>query len=153
MSMAAFQFSKTRTKKADISPRLKDKPWKDTPAEPPVEQMYIQNKKASAPEWRVGKALDRLGVKYQFQKSILGGRVPGGQVLDYYIYTVPLPTPLNVQGEYSHRLAKGYTDALKANQTNELFDNSANPLVLVWERELGSVDQAYMTLKQKLGGW
>lgn len=148
-----FQFGKKRAAKIKVNPRPKEKAMKKDTGEPAVADMFIQGKKASAPEWRTGKALDKLGLKYKFQYSILGGRNPGGQILDYYIYTVPLPTPLNVQGEYWHRLARNYNDGLKKAQTNELFGNSAMPLVLVWERDLGSVDQAYQTMKQLLGGW
>jgi len=148
-----FQFSKRKTGKLDIKPRPKEILLKDENDEPAVADMYIQRKKATAPEWRAGKALDKLGLTYAFQYSILGGRTAGGQVIDFFIYTVPLPTPMNIQGEYWHRAAKNYRDTLKMNQANDLFNNSANQLVMAWERDLGSVDDAYATMKRLLGGW
>jgi hypothetical protein len=152
-SRATQFYINTGGKKIDVNPRPKEKVYKAPLEEPPVAQMFIQGKKATTPEWRIGKALDKMGLTYKFQYSILGGRNPGGQVLDYYIYTVPLPTPLNVNGDYWHRLNKSYRDNLKANQTNELFNNAANPLVIAWEHDLGSIDEAEATLKKLLGGW
>lgn len=147
-----FQFSKTRAKKAEVKDRPKERAVSDALNEPPVSGMYVQGRKATAPEWRVAQALNRRGIKYDFQKNVLGGRNPGGSVLDFYLYTAPLPTPMNVQGEYWHRLSRSYEDKLKEAQVNEMFGKATNRMVLVWERDLGSVDEAEVELGKK-GIW
>lgn len=152
--MGVFQFSKRRAAKLDVNPRPKDKPVKVSNGEPPLDQMFVKGQKAgSAPEWRVAKALDKLGVDYIYQYSVDGGRTAGGQVIDFFAYTVPLPTPIYVQGEYWHRLANSFADAIKQVRARDVFGASANMPVLVWEKDLGSVDEAYSKLKQVLGGW
>lgn len=146
-----FQFGKKRTARPAIKPRPIERTAAET-NEPPVAEMFLQGKKATAPEWRVGMALNRRGIKYDFQKPLLGGRVSGGVVLDFFIYTVPLPTPLNVNGDYWHRLAKSYSDNLKESRTNEALGHAANLMVVVWESDIPSIDAAYIELEKK-GIW
>jgi len=148
----AFQISKKRTAKPDVKDRPKEKLANTDSKEPPVSAMFVQNQKATAPEWRVAQALNRRGIGYDYQKEIMGGRDPGGVVLDFYVYTVPLPTPMNVNGDYWHRLSKNYSDTLKEARTNAAMGQSANQMVVVWERDLGSVDDAYVELGRK-GIW
>jgi hypothetical protein len=48
-------------------------------------------------------ALEKYGWQYQYQVSLFGGRdVVGGTVVDFIVYTTPLPTPVYVQAEYWH---------------------------------------------------
>lgn len=146
-----FQFGKHRTARTEVKPRPVERTAAEQ-TEPPVSEMFLQGRKATAPEWRVGMALNKRGLKYDFQKSILGGRVSGGQVLDFFIYTVPIPTPLNVNGNYWHRLSKSFDDNLKKARANEMFGNAAQMMVEVWESDMPSVDAAYAELDKK-GIW
>lgn len=71
----------------------------------PKERRYkVRNKNATSYEYFVSIALDQFGLDYTFQASYFGGRsVRGGVVVDFIVYTRPLPTPLWVNGEYWHK--------------------------------------------------
>lgn len=61
----------------------------------------------SKEEYWCALALYRLKLNFTFQKHVMGGRAGrGGQVVDFWVYTVPLPTPIYIQGDYWH-YAKG----------------------------------------------
>ena len=48
-------------------------------------------------------ALDKFGWLFEYQVSLFGGRnVLGGTVVDFIVYTVPLPTPVYVGALYWH---------------------------------------------------
>jgi len=105
----------------------------------------------SIPEARVSVALDRLGFKYIYQYSIAGGTsVRGGQVVDFWTYTAPLPTPIFVQGLYWHRSSKETEDRLKQIDISRRFRGQVNDPLLIWEDNISSVDEAYQYLKNLL---
>jgi len=102
-------------------------------------------------EWRVYLALERLRLKYIYQYSIAGGhRLAGGQVIDFFVYTHPLPTPVYVQGDYWHGGNRSYETALKVAMANRLFRGRAMPVVELWEHELSTDDAAYLVVKERL---
>jgi hypothetical protein len=65
----------------------------------------IQGYRASDLEWRTYLLLKRLGFReeqIQFQVDFLGGRMPGGQVLDFVVWTSGVPVVIAVDGDYWH---------------------------------------------------
>lgn len=71
---------------------------------PKVRRYKVHNKNATSYEYFVSLALDAIGLDYTFQASYFGGRsVRGGVVVDFIVYTRPLPTPVWVNGEYWHK--------------------------------------------------
>lgn len=65
----------------------------------------IQGRRASDLEWRCYVALRKLGWSdeyIQFQTNVLGGRMPGGQVLDFVLYGFGDVTVIPVNGDYWH---------------------------------------------------
>lgn len=103
----------------------------------------------SREEWRVAVVLNRAGVEFDYQYSVGGGKTfRGGQVIDFLVYTVPLPTPLYVQGQYWHRGAVGLEDKFKQSEVMRLMNGQVNPPVLVWDYELTDLDQTRQTLRR-----
>ena len=115
----------------------------------PVQGIMPQSK----PEWRVAMALDALGFEYQYQRSIGGGRsIRGGQVVDFWIYTAPKPTPAFVQGAYWHKQATSSEDDIKQAKVQHLYAGRVMPNLLLEEKYLGSVASATAYLRRELIG-
>lgn len=70
-------------------------------SEQPVVIQGIQS--TSKYENNFAAALVKYGWQFEYQVSLFGGRdVQGGTVVDFIVYTVPLPTPVYVGAEYWH---------------------------------------------------
>lgn len=102
-------------------------------------------------EWYVALALNKLGLQYIYQYSIGGGRLfRGGQVIDFFVFTVPLPTPLFVQGDYWHRGTRAAATILNLERAKNLLKGQAADPVEIWEHEALDEGMAYQTVKRKL---
>ena len=67
----------------------------------------------SIEEYRMSVALDKAGLKYDFQYPVAGGsRLRGGTTIDFLVHTAPLYTPLFVDGEYWHGGRQADQDAI-----------------------------------------
>lgn len=107
----------------------------------------------SKEEYWVALALYKLKLDFEYQYQLFGGRkYKGGQVIDFWVYTVPLPTPIFVQGFYFH-----YATAEKAAQTrlNLMYLKSrlagkAKEPVEILDTEIPTPDDAYLVVKRKL---
>jgi len=112
----------------------------------------------STEEARVAVALPMLGLDFQYQVSIAGGRrFPGGLIIDFVVETTPLPTPLQVQGRYWHGVGQEggrAQDVLELAKIKRIMGHSWADPVEVWDNELTSVAQALMTVASalRLGG-
>lgn len=106
----------------------------------------------SKQEARVAAALDKLKLEYQYQKPIGGGHFRGGQLVDFWVYTSPLPTPVFVQGTYWHRRAKENEDNIKQQHLQKLYSGRVMENLLLKEEQLGSVEAAYSVLRKALVG-
>lgn len=107
----------------------------------------------SKEEYWVALALYKLKIDFVFQYQLFGGRkYKGGQVIDFWIKTQPLPTPLFVQGWYFH-----YSTAEKAAQSKlnlmyleSALKGKAMKPVEILDIEIPTPDDAYMVVKRKL---
>jgi hypothetical protein len=100
-------------------------------------------------EWNVAQALTRLGLDFDYQVPVFGGRlVPGGQVVDFLVKQPPQPIPLYVQGEYWHRQAKAIGDLLKQDRVGRI--NGWRDPMLIWEHECMTVQAAYEWLRRNI---
>jgi hypothetical protein len=143
---AVFQFKKGR--RASRVEKDKDKTYDVKPREEPPIQPVQGIMPASVQEWRVALALYRLGLSFYYQYEVFGGRsLRGGQIIDFWVFTVPLPTPVYVQGDYWHRGSKEMQDALKVADLKRRYQGQIAEPLLVWEHELTSMDEAYKTMK------
>lgn len=107
----------------------------------------------SKEEYWVALALWKLHIDFVFQYQLFGGRkYKGGQVVDFWVYTMPLPTPLLVQGWYFH-----YATAERASQSKlnimyleSRLNGKAMKPVEVFDTEMPTPDDAYVVVKRKL---
>lgn len=115
----------------------------------PIQGMMPDSKE----EYWVALALYRMNLDFEFQYQLFGGRkYKGGQVIDFWVKTVPLPTPIFVQGWYFH-----YSTAQKTAQTrlNLMYLKArlmgkANEPVEIIDIEIPTPEDAYIVTKRKL---
>ncbi len=115
----------------------------------PASKYSIQGSKATDIEFYVSLALIKLELDFKFQHPIGGGRGRrGGIVLDFKVFTVPKPTPLDIRGEHWHQPRQQVEDdlflALGVKQEDYL------PPVVIYGGELQTPEQAYSTVKREL---
>ena len=107
----------------------------------------------SKEEYWVALALYKLKIDFIFQYQLFGGRkYKGGQVVDFWVLTQPLPTPVFVQGWYFH-----YATAERAAQSKlnlmyleSSLNGKAMKPVEILDIEIPTPDDAYMVVKRKL---
>jgi hypothetical protein len=105
----------------------------------------------SVQEWRVALALRRMKVSFEYQKPVFGGRGRrGGQMIDFWVYTVPLPTPVYVQGSYWHRRSKRVEDQLSIQAVKRAYSGQILDPVELPEEELDSVSNAINSIRRRL---
>src|SRR5512145_3073504 len=86
-------------------------------AKPEPVRYSVRGKRATSYEANVAAALDKFGISYLFQVDYWGGRtLAGGMVLDFLAFTVPLPTPIFVNGDYFHQGQRKAVDLFQAAQ-------------------------------------
>lgn len=143
-----FQFKTKRNAKIKVE-RKKDE---STLKEPEEEIGLIHGQiPGSSLEWRVALALDTLKLNYSYQVPLAGGRLfRGGQVLDFLVYTVPLPTPLFVQGDYWHGGTRSAESKYKVDEVKRIMGSYCADPVEIWEHEALTKEQALDTVRRKL---
>ena len=129
--------------KIDMSPK---------PANPEIQRVQGIMPDSKEEFW-VALALYKLKIDFVFQYQLFGGRkYKGGQVIDFWVYTMPLPTPIFVQGWYFH-----YSTAEKTSQTklnlmyleSRLAGKAMKPVEII-DTEIPTPDDAYIVVKRKL---
>jgi hypothetical protein len=113
----------------------------------------IQGQKpGSIYEWRLAQALLKAGFAFDYQVAIYGGRqMRGGQVVDFLVHTVPLPTPVFADGEHWHEGSYTSEDRYKRAYLNASMGTAWNPWVSFFGPELHSVEAAYRAVRRALG--
>lgn len=137
---------KVNGKPAPMISRPKHEPF---PEVQPIQGMMPDSKE----EYWVALALYRLHLDFEFQYQLFGGRkYKGGQVIDFWVFTNPLPTPIFVQGWYFH-----YATAEKAAQSKlnlmyleaRLRGKAMKPVEII-DTEIPTPEDAYIVVKRKL---
>ena len=107
----------------------------------------------SKEEYWVALALWKLHMDFIFQYQLFGGRqYKGGQVVDFWVLTRPLPTPIFVQGWYYHY---GTAERAAQSKMNLMYIESrlngkANKPIEVLDIEMPTPDDAFYVVKRKL---
>jgi len=113
----------------------------------------VQGRPASDLEERVYRMLKRLGWtdrNIQFQTPVLGGRRPGGQVLDFVLYGFGAVTVIFVNGEYWHGIGlKADITKFKEDQVKNVFP--AAIVLSLFTGELATDEIAFYTLQRLVG--
>ena len=106
----------------------------------------------STNEYNVAVALGKLKLTFSYQVPILGGRnFRGGAVIDFMVNTVPVPTPVWVQGDYWHGSAsKRESDQYIMRHVREAFSYQVADSVEVWGHETLTPEDALAALKRVL---
>lgn len=143
----SYTFPETRPAKPDLS-RVNLYPEKD----PESEVGLIQGRTpGSTEEWRVAKGLWRLNHQFYYQYLVGMRGLRGSQRIDFYVYsTAPNVTIIQVFGEYWHSGELGSEDAFKLAQLRQEFADRAN-IVVLWARELASMEDTYNRLLEEIG--
>lgn len=150
MGRTVYQFGKRRAAKVTVNPRPKVKQIKEQYPEIQEVQGIMPDSKE---EWWVALALNKMKVGYTFQYSISGGkRRRGGQMIDFMVYTNPLPTPIAIQGKYWHagtgeRRAESELNMVKVDRA---LRGRARPVVQIWDYEITSPDKTLLVIKERV---
>jgi len=151
MRFKAHQISK-RSSGRKIAPRYGAKLStfirEELPEIKPIQGILPDSKE----EFWVYLALEKLRLKYIFQYQVMGGRrFRGGQVIDFWVLTVPLPTPLYVQGMIWHYTAeKRQQSRLNIEILKRIMAGRILEPVEVFDYECPNPDVTYSTVRRKL---
>lgn len=118
------------------------------PEKKPVQGQMPDSKE----EYWCALALYRLRLKFDFQKQVMGGRAGrGGQVVDFWVYTAPKPTPIYIQGDYWHYAnGKTYESQLKIAKLKSYYGNSIMEPVEILTSETPTPDIMYQRVRREL---
>ncbi len=106
----------------------------------------------SKEEYWCALALYRLKLDFEFQKHVMGGRSGrGGQVIDFWVYTVPKPTPVYIQGDYWHYAnGRGYQSQLNIAKLKSYYGTSIMEPVEILTSMTPTPDAMYSVVKRLL---
>jgi len=104
----------------------------------------------SREEWRVAVALYRLKYTFIYQFPVFGGKVSGGQVIDFWITNTHLPTPVYMNGRAWHNNKTATVDEYKIYKLKKLFHGLIREPVIIWDDEVPSIPAATSLLRRKL---
>jgi len=111
----------------------------------------IQGHNATSYEYNIAVALYDEGFDFVFQYQISGGKTRiGGQVIYFLVYTAPLNTPLEVNGDHWHKDAE--TESKQVSSINEYGYGRWFPLIIAWGADAATPQQAKQFIKKKFGG-
>lgn len=102
----------------------------------------------SVEEWRMAMGLYKAGYIFEYQKPVLGGYLPGGQIIDFWITSTYLPTPLYVNGKHWH--SNGNIEEYKVAKLKKILRGYIREPVVVWDYELPSVDAAVIIARRRV---
>ena len=113
----------------------------------PLTKLELQGKLASANEYNVGVALQMAGFEYLFRVTYFGGRrIRGGVEVDFLV-SAPMPTPLEVFGDYWHSGQFDDTDKLRLAILEKFFSRK---VLIIWGNESESVEEARQAVRKVL---
>jgi hypothetical protein len=102
-------------------------------------------------EYFIALGLDKMNLEYAYQKYLGGAGIRGTQIVDFLVYTDPKPTPIQVQGEYWHGGARAADEALKEADINARMRGTWANVIMIYENECSTEEDAFNTLQEKLG--
>ena len=111
----------------------------------PKPVLEVQNKQATANEYNVAYALTAEGFEYIFRATYFGGRsIRGGVEVDFLVLA-PMPTPLEVFGNYWHTGQFDKTDKLRLSILQNFFN--VKPLI-IWGNESEDASSARSAVRR-----
>lgn len=144
----AFQIKRPYVRK---SPRIGlPPPQSTTPIDEPVGLIDGRNP-GSKYEWYTALALWGADIGFQYQVPVFGGKVSGGQVVDFLIATLPLPTPLFVDGQHWHEGQLAKEDVFKRDYLDHFYTGKWMPHQTLFGPQVSSKDAAAASIKWMFG--
>ncbi len=118
------------------------------PEKKPVKGVMPDSKE----EFWCALALYRLKLDFEFQKHVMGGRSGrGGQVVDFWVHTAPLPTPIYIQGDYWHYAAgRSYQSQLNIAKLKSYYGSKIAEPVEILTSTTPTPDAMYRVVKKEL---
>jgi hypothetical protein len=105
----------------------------------------------SKEEWYISKALDRMGMGYQYQYPVNGGRERGGYMVDFVVFTVPLWTMIEPEGNHWHTGELGSDDKKRDADVEALMsDVCRTPILKLWIPDMLDEEVVFTRLVQEL---
>lgn len=107
---------------------------------------------ASKEEWWIALGLWRLGWKGRFiyQYEVFGGRSRrGGQLIDFLVFTIPLPTPIYVNARYFH--SRETEEMMKIHRVQSVMRGRWSDPLIIWDDTIPDEDAAYAVLATEIG--
>jgi len=102
----------------------------------------------SGPEKRVSGWLNRHDIPFESQVELMGGRVPGGAVVDFVIYMGFPPLIIRIQSYWHETISARANDDLQRNSLEELGYRVED----VWEHEIQTEDEVHWTMMKVIYG-
>lgn len=118
------------------------------PEKKPVQGIMPDSKE----EYWCALALYRLKLDFIFQKHVMGGRTGrGGQVVDFWVYTAPKPTPIYIQGDYWHYAnGRSYISKLNIAKLKSYYGASIAEPVEILTSTTPTPDAMYQRVKREM---
>jgi hypothetical protein len=104
----------------------------------------------SKEEWRVAQGLYILKEEFEYQKPVFGGRISGGQIIDFWVTSTMLPTPIYMNGTAWHNNVNRGIDEYKLSKLKKVYYGRIRLPLIIWDYEVPSVSAAVALLRRKL---
>ena len=104
---------------------------------------------ATLPEALVYGWLTRQDIPFEFQVSVMGGRAPGGAIVDFIIHLRMPPLVLRIQGYYWHTLPGQIVSDDLQRDALEMYGYQVED---VWDFDVGTADKCHWTMLGLLYG-
>ena len=114
----------------------------------PEERYMLLAPEGTAPERLLFGWLKRHGFMFSFQQPVMGGRSPGGAVVDFIIYDKYPPIALRVMSYWHTSLAAQWHDELQRERLIEVGYQVED----VWEYDINTVSKLDKTMRRILYG-
>lgn len=117
----------------------------------PVErQTYtVRGNKATSYEYNFAFALEHYELEYLFQVDYWGGRkLRGGIVLDFLVFSIPLPTPVFINGEYWHSGKRRGIDEIQMIYLQDIYHGQVREPKEYWGQDVSTIDLAKGTVRR-----
>lgn len=138
------------TKSRSAKPKLEKPPRPENEQDEPIGLIQGQVPD-SKEEWWISKALDRIGIPYQYQYPVNGGRQRGGYMIDFLVQTVPLATMIEPVGNHWHTGELGADDKKRqADVEGAMQDIARTPILNLWIPDMIDEDTVFKRLREEL---
>ncbi len=110
----------------------------------------VRGIRATSYEYNFAMALERYELEYQFQVSFMGGRrLLGGIVIDFIVFTVPLPTPVYIDEQYWHKGGRSEIDWLQRVLVHYYMRNALAPVLVLYREDVETIDAAIAAVRRE----